>query len=1010
VPIPFLILFGSVVLAANMAGLKAGLISATIATAYITYSASISFGPPTLTGGPFQLLLGALVHFVAAFFLGQTKSQDGFLIEQLQTYGESLEKLVESQTGELREANQSLQQEIAEHKRTEEALAQSLTQIERIKQEWEATADSLPELVCLLDNQTHIIRANRTVERWGLKSVLVVKGLAMHDLLHPECTDPACYQRGFWSQAWAKLKQNQPIEMEIQDELLNRHLHLEVRPIESKTGQHPKADSSWAIVIIQDITERKQIERALRESEARYRAIVEDQTELVSRKTPDGTLTFVNEAYCRQFGKTREALLGANYFNLLIEEDRQAIREKLASLSPENPVIVDEHREYRPDSSLAWFQWMGRGIFDETGQLIEVQSVGRDITERKEAEEALQESEARFQRLAEAAFEGIRISDQGTIVDINDQAGQMFGYEPAEMIGMSALDFVAPESRSLVQKNIMSQSDGPYEYMALRKDSSTFPVEVRVRAFPYKGRMFRIGVIRDMTKYKEAEEALRQSEERFSRAFHLNPSAIAISTIEDIRYLDVNASFLKFTGYRREEVVGHTPLELNLLMDAEGQDRILQALQEDGQVLNQEIPVRTKSGETRLALASFAMIELDPEPYILGMCIDITERKQLEEQLLQRQKLEAISQLAAGIAHDFNNRLLVINGLAEKIGLDLTSDDPHQELLNQIIQSGQQATDLVRQLLAFSRKQIIEPKVLNLNTIVTDMNKMLQSAIGENIELETKLEQDLWPIKVDPSQIEQIIVNLALNARDAMPDGGRLTIETSQVILDDDYVAHHLGSQPGEHILLVVSDTGHGISEEIKSHIFDPFFTTKEQSKGTGLGLASIYGIVKQNRGNIWVDSKEGVGTTFKIYLPREKEMIPSVPSQSEDEIKAIPGTETILLVEDDSAVRYLIHQALTAQGYTLLEAQNGSEVLQLAAEYKSTIHLLLTDIIMPGMKGTVLAEKLIQLKPGLKVLFMTGYADSVALDHIQGSSINLLQKPFNPTTLARKVREILDS
>jgi len=995
VPIPFLILFGSVVLAANVAGLLTGLISAAIATAFITYAAFIPFGPGTLTGGPWQVVLGALIHFAGAFFLGRTKSLNSFLIEQLQTHSKSLEELVEAQTSELREANQSLRLEVIEHKQTLEALQES-------EARYRAIVESQTEFVSRKTSDGRLTFVNDAYCRQF--------GKTREELLGTNIT-------GFLVEEDRHALHEKDLSLTPENPIITSE-HREYRPDGSIAWYHWTSrgifDEKGQLIEMQavgrDVTRRKQAEEALRESEARYRAIVEIQTEFVARTTPDGRLTFVNDAYCRQFGQTREQLLGTKYIGFLVEEDRQAVREMVLSLTSENPVATEEHREYRPDGSIAWYQWTRRGIFDEQGQLIEVQSVGQDITERKEAEEALRESEARFQRLAEAAFEGIAITDQGTVIDVNDQVGKMLRWEPTELIGKSAIEFVAPESRELVQKNMMSGYEGSYEHMAVRKDGSTFPVEVRAKAFPYKGRMLRVTAMRDITQRKEAEEALRRSEERFSRAFHLNPSAIAITTLEEGCYLDVNQTFLKIHRYRREEVVGHTSAELNLWVEAADRARIVQALREDGQVRNQEVLFRVKSGEVRVALTSLEIIELDQEPHILSMFLDITERKQLEEQLRQTQKMEAIGQLTAGIAHDFNNLLLVINGFAELMHLELTPDDPHQESLAKILHSGKRASDLVNQLLTFSRKQVIEPRLLDLNTTVVEMNKMMRRIIGEKIELETKLEPDLWLVKIDPSQIEQIIINLAINARDAMPDGGRLTIETSKIILDDNYVAQHLESQPGEHVLLAVNDTGHGMSEEIKSRIFDPFFTTKEQHKGTGLGLATVYGIIRQNGGNIWVNSEEGVGTTFKIYLPREIEPTSLLIPYSEAVVKTVTGTETILIVEDDPAVRHLIGEVLVGQGYTLLEAQDGSEALQLAAQYKSTIHLLLTDVIMPGMNGPVLAKKLSQLRADLRVLFMSGYADSTVRDqNVLNPNTNLLQKPFSPIALTRKVREVLD-
>jgi nitrogen-specific signal transduction histidine kinase/CheY-like chemotaxis protein len=387
---------------------------------------------------------------------------------------------------------------------------------------------------------------------------------------------------------------------------------------------------------------------------------------------------------------------------------------------------------------------------------------------------------------------------------------------------------------------------------------------------------------------------------------------------------------------------------------------------------------------------------------------DITEQLKLEEQLRQAQKMEAIGQLTAGIAHDFNNLLTAINGFAELMQLEMRADDPLRDSVNKILSSGRRAGDLVRQLLAFSRKQIFEPQVLNLNYVVTGMEKMLRRVIGEHIHMETVLSPDLWPVKVDPAQIEQVIVNLAVNARDAMPSGGRLTVETANVTLDASYAAYHLEAQPGDYVLITVSDTGIGMTDEVKAHLFEPFFTTKEVGKGTGLGLATVYGIVKQSGGHIWVYSEEGEGTTFKIYLPRATSV--ARPAGGLGGVKDVPGgEETILVVEDNDEVRDLTRRMLAGQGYTMLEARNGQEALQISAGYTCSIHLLLTDIVMPGISGKDLAQQLSQARPGLKVLFMSGYSD-IAFGHHQGvETDNFLQKPFSPMDLARKVRAVLD-
>jgi signal transduction histidine kinase len=386
------------------------------------------------------------------------------------------------------------------------------------------------------------------------------------------------------------------------------------------------------------------------------------------------------------------------------------------------------------------------------------------------------------------------------------------------------------------------------------------------------------------------------------------------------------------------------------------------------------------------------------------------ERRQLEEQYHHAQKMEAIGRLTAGVAHDFNNLLTAINGFTSLIQAELQPDDPLQEIVGTILRSGQRAAGLVRQLMAFSRKQVIQPEVLNLNMVLAEMDNMLQWVVGEDIAVKTILAPDLWLVTLDPSQIEQVLVNLVVNARDAMPTGGQLTIETANVIIDGNYVAGHLGTRPGRYILLAVSDTGCGMSDAVKARIFEPFFTTKEVGQGTGLGLATVFGIVKQSGGNIWVYSEEGVGTTFKIYLPCIEETM-LFPVHPEIGPETPFGNETILLVEDDAEVRESLRQVLRKLGYTLLEAQNGHDALRLIAHHPGPIHVLLTDVVMPGMSGKVLAEELANIRPEVKALFMSGYTNEAIVQHgVLKPGLTLLQKPFSPTVLARKLRSLLDN
>jgi signal transduction histidine kinase/DNA-binding response OmpR family regulator len=387
------------------------------------------------------------------------------------------------------------------------------------------------------------------------------------------------------------------------------------------------------------------------------------------------------------------------------------------------------------------------------------------------------------------------------------------------------------------------------------------------------------------------------------------------------------------------------------------------------------------------------------------------EHQQLEEQYRQSQKMEAIGRLAGGMAHDFNNLLTVITGYSELLlHRYFDNNDPRRQDIEQIHKASERATALTRQLLAFSRQQVIQPEVLNLNNIITDINEMLRRLISENIDLIVELDPALGQVKADPGQIEQIIINLAVNACDAMPRGGKMTVKTTNVDLDEAYVERHIGLEPGPYIKLIISDTGVGMDPETLSHIFEPFFTTKEQGKGTGLGLATVYGIVQQNKGHISVSSEPGQGTTFTIYLPRI-DQAKALADQDQTLTETFGGTETILLVEDEDLVRELARYTLLQNGYNILEARHGQEALEVFKQYEDSIDLLLTDVIMPGgLSGYELGKRLTTLQPGIKVIYMSGYVDKDTIQHaVLDPEMNFLQKPFSPTTLSRMVREILD-
>jgi PAS domain S-box-containing protein len=431
-----------------------------------------------------------------------------------------------------------------------------------------------------------------------------------------------------------------------------------------------------------------------------------------------------------------------------------------------------------------------------------------------------------------------------------------------------------------------------------------------------------------------------------------------------------------------------------------------------------ELPVRRADGTARiLQIRGQAVTDLTGGVVrVIGTAQDVTELKQTEEalrrseeQFLQSQKMEAIGQLAGGVAHDFNNLLTAITGYSDLTLLKLNKADPLRRNIEEIKKAGDRAASLTRQLLAFSRRQVLQPQVLDLNSIIEDMGRMLPRLIGENIELRMVLDPGLGMVKADPGQIEQVILNLAVNARDAMPRGGKLMIETKNVYLHEEYVGSHLDATPGPYTQIVVTDTGHGINEETKKHIFEPFFTTKEAGKGTGLGLSTVYGIVKQSGGSIWVYSEVGRGTAFKVYLPRVGEK-PDEHRRRAEAREAPQGAETILLVEDEEILRMLMTEVLEANGYSVFKATDSETAILFCEGHQGPIHLLLTDVVMPGIGGRALAEQLVAIRPDMRVLYMSGYtSDSIVHNGVLDEEMSFLQKPFTPASLAQKVREVLE-
>lgn len=513
--------------------------------------------------------------------------------------------------------------------------------------------------------------------------------------------------------------------------------------------------------------------------------------------------------------------------------------------------------------------------------------------------------------------------------------------------------------------------------------------------------------------HKRAEDALRASEELYRTLVATSPDAITLYDLE-WRITSASPRTASLHGYETvTELVGKHALELIAPEEHARATKDCDKILTEGVGRGLEYTMLRKDGGRFIGELNAALIrdaQGRPKAFIATVR-DVTERKRLEEQLRQAQKMEAIGRLAGGIAHDFNNLLTVINGYSQMLLNSLEADSPLRADVEAILHAGERAANLTRQLLAFSRRQVLEVRLLNLNEILMNMIKMLQRIIGEDISLELNLAEDLGKVRADPGQIEQVVLNLAVNGRDAMPDGGELIIETANVELDKEAIQRHSGLEPGRYVLLAISDTGLGMSAEVRKHLFEPFFTTKEVGQGTGLGLATVYGIVKQSGGDISVYSEPGRGTTFKIYLPRVDETDDSAHGLGRSTAKDIPrGKETILVVEDNEEVRQVAVLALRNLGYRVLEARNGLEAIQLFQAQPEAIHLVLTDVVMTGMSGREMAEQLKQIQKGLRVLYMSGYTDAAVVRHgILEPGTPFIQKPFAVETLARKVRELLD-
>lgn len=784
-----------------------------------------------------------------------------------------------------------------------------------------------------------------------------------------------------------------------------------------------------------DISERKRAEETLRQNEQKLRNFVQQSSEGFTLIDEQGVIIEWNWAQERMSGLRHDQVVGKKSWDVqyeLLSPERQTPDryERLKQVTLEalrtGQSYIFEHpievRRLEPNGERQFLQQTVFPIKTEQGYLIG--AVTRDITKQRHVEEALRESEERYRTLAESAEDFIFvINPDDSLQYVNTAAAQILGRSAQEFIGRKRAEFFPPSIADQQKRNIQKAFEtGEPNYIESSIPTPHGEVWLNTLLAPVRDKEGEVsavlGIARDITGRRRIEEALRQSEEKYRRLFAEMSNGCALHEIVydsagnavDYITLEINHAFESLLNTRREDVIGKKaseilpPEELKHWLEIFG-------------------PVATTEKSVHYEMYSpfnqkyFEGSAYCPEKNKFAVIFsDITERKRaeeirvkLEEQLRQSQKMESIGRLAGGVAHDFNNILVVILGYSDLLLNRLEADAPFYEDIVQIKRAGERAAGLVRQLLAFSRQQILQPVVLNLNEIVADSEKMLRRLIGEDINLVIQLDPAPRLVKVDAGQIEQIILNLAVNARDAMPQGGQLTLATANVVFDETKIPFDLALQPGAYSLLMVSDTGEGMDKEIKSHLFEPFFTTKEEGKGTGLGLAIAYGIVKQSGGDIRVESEPGQGATFKIYLPIY-ETTPADVAAAQTQLVNGRGSETILLVEDEQMVRDLTRLVLQENSYTVLEARLGSEALALAEQHQGSIDLLVTDVVMPQMSGREMAEQLKVLHPHMKILFMSGYTDDTVVRHgLPAAEVEFLPKPFSPSILVSKVREMLD-
>ena len=800
----------------------------------------------------------------------------------------------------------------------------------------------------------------------------------------------------------ATLEQLSSAQAALQD--TNRYLEQQVA---ARTRELTRTNEKLRSELLQRQT--------LQLAHSRLAAIVQSSDDAIIGKDLDGVITDWNHGAEKLYGYKAGEAIGQKIDIIVPPDRRSEISEILGSVANGTAVEHLETQRVTSGGAVLDVSITASPVLDAEGKLLGVSVIARDITMAKRTEDALRESEAKYRLLFEKNPMPMWIFDQQTLrfQSVNEAAVRHYGYSREEFLRMTIADIrpqdELPKLLDIVPHRVRGLQDAGI-WRHRKKDGTVIEVEVTTCELDVPSPDSLLVLAHDVTERVTNQRRLWQSEERFSKIFRSSPLGITISTESTGRYIDANPAFLKMIGYDHCDLIGKTAKELNIWYNPKERELLLGALTNQESITPLQVQFKTRSGDVRLVEIASERIELEDQNCILAISHDVTEARRLEDQLRQAQKMEAIGRLAGGVAHDFNNMLGVIVGYSDLSRERVVDDKIIRNHLAQIRRAAERAAALTRQLLAFSRQQHQVPRVLSLNDIVLNLKGMLSRMIGEDVSLVFRPTNPLGSVKVDLVHMEQVLMNLAVNARDAMPKGGELIIETQNILLDSPYLGPQGEINPGRYVLLTVSDTGCGMDSATLAQAFEPFFTTKEMGKGTGLGLSTVWGIVKQSNGYISAYSELGRGATFKIYLPSidhpAESLIPAV-------IDAIPpaGKETVLVVEDEDAMRELVVSLLERRGYRVLSASSGQIALDFAKAFEGEIALVITDVIMPGMTGPDLVSELKKQRGLLKVLYMSGYARSLVVDEglIKPESL-MLSKPFSSLELLTKVRDALRS